>query len=110
MPKRIMFVQLKSGFNTDAGPAWITRVRFTKTGRTAYFHDRTLRRTTGTAYANGDANFRDVESGEDFWISGPKRDSTDARYSRQQPLVEDDVLAEYEDFLGSAPLPGREHG
>ena len=110
MPARIMFVQLKSGFNTDLGPAWISRVQFTKTWRTAYFHGRTLRRTTGTAYANMDANFRDMESGEEFWISGPKRDRTDARYSHQQPTIEEDVRDEYERFLNGAPLPGRERG
>jgi len=110
MAERIMFVQLKTGFNTGVGPCWIGRVRFTKTWRTAYFHGRTLRRTTGTAYANMDANFRDVESGEEFWISGPKRDRTDARYSHQHPVVEEDVQLEYEAFLGGAPLPGREAG
>ncbi len=31
MPERIMYVQLKTGHPLDAGPAWISRVRFTKT-------------------------------------------------------------------------------
>lgn len=57
MPSRIMYIQLKSGFNTDRGPSWIAWVRFTKTWRTAYVHGLTLHRTTGTAYANHDANF-----------------------------------------------------
>lgn len=100
-----MYVQLKTGYNTDRGPAWITRLRFSRSWRTAHFRGRTLERVTGLA-ANFDANFYDIDNGEEFWISGPKRDRTDARYSRQQPEVDQDVLAEYEAFLNGAPLPG----
>lgn len=105
-----MYVQLKSGYDTDRGPAWIARVRFTRTWRTAYVHGRKLQRLTGTAYANFDANFVDVVSGERFWISGPKRDRTDARYSKQQPQIDEDARDDYEAFLRGQPLPGRENG
>lgn len=105
-----MYVQLKTGYDTDRGPAWIARVSFTRSWRTAYVHGRTLERLTGTAYANFDANFRDVATGERFWLSGPKRDRTDGRYSNQQPQVDDDVRAEYEAFLAGAALRGRERG
>ncbi len=110
MPDRIMYVQLKTGHNTDRGPAWIARVGFTRSWRTAYVHGRTLRRVTGTARANFDSNFYDVATGEEFWLSGPKRDRTDGRYSNQQPVVEEDVREEYAAFLAGAPLPGREAG
>jgi len=106
-----MFVQLKSGYDTDAGPSWIGRVQFSKSWRSAYFQGRTLRRVTGTAYANlGDSNFYDVESDEGFWISGPKRDQSDARYSNNKPMVDEDVRLQYEAFLGGGHLPGRENG
>lgn len=110
MPDRIMYVQLKTGFATDLGPAWISRVRFTRTWRTAHFHGRTLRRVTGTANANFDSNFYDVDSGDEYWISGPKRDRTDGRYTRQSPVIEDDVRDQYEALLAGCPLPGRENG
>ena len=110
MPDRIMYVQLKTGYDIDRGPAWIARVRFTKTWRTAHLHGRTLKRVTGTAYANAEANFYDVESGEGFWLSGPKRDRTDGRYSNAAPQIDDDVREEYEAFLRGGPLPGRELG
>lgn len=110
MPDRIMFIQLKSGHNTDEGPSWITRLRFTKSWRTAHFRGRTLRRVTGTAFDNSAANFYDVESGEEYWVSGPKRDRTDTRYGHGKPIVEDDVRSEYEAFLQGAALPGRERG
>ncbi len=110
MPDRIMYVQLKTGFGTDLGPAWISRVRFTRTWRTADFHGRTLRRVTGTAHANFDSNFYDADSGDEYWISGPKRDRTDGRYTRRQPVIEDDVRDQYEAFLAGRPLPGRGNG
>ena len=105
-----MYVQLKSGYDTDAGPSWISRVRFTKSWRTAYFHSRTLRRVTGIAHANFNSNFYDVETGEGFWLSGPKRDRSDGRYSGQQPDVDEDARADYEAFLSGQPLPGRARG
>ena len=98
-----MYVQLKTGYDVDRGPAWIARVRFTRSWRTAYVHGRTLHRTTGIAYAHrDDANFYDVETGEGFWLSGPKRDRTDGRYSAQPPVVDEDAREAYDAFLGGA--------
>src|SRR4051812_26997172 len=59
MKPRVMYVELKTGFNDD-GPAWIGWVRFLKTGRTVYFHDRTLARRQGIS-----GNHYDVETGEE---------------------------------------------
>jgi len=69
---RIMCVQLTSGYDTDKGPAWITRVSFTRIWRAAYFQGRTLRRVTGPYWANHDSNFYDVDTDEGFRISGPQ--------------------------------------
>ncbi|PCN48056.1 hypothetical protein Csp2054_09285 [Curtobacterium sp. 'Ferrero'] len=60
--------------------------------------------------AGTDAHFRDVDTDEWFWLSGPKRDRTDARYGHGAPTVDDDARSDYEAFLDGAPLPGREHG
>ncbi|QPP09211.1 hypothetical protein G4Z16_25485 [Streptomyces bathyalis] len=106
MPRRIMYVQLKSGHDTDAGPSWIAWVRFSKTWQTAYFRGRTLRRRP----AMQDANFYDVDTEEQFWLSGPKRDRFDGRFSRAAPEIDDDARDAYEAFLGGAALPGRERG
>jgi hypothetical protein len=106
MAQRIMYVQLKTGYDTDRGPSWVGWVRFSKTWKTAYFHGRTLRRWPGMS----DANFYDVETEEEFWVSGPKRDRTDGRYAPNLPDVDDDARRPYEQFLGGGPLPGRERG
>ncbi len=105
MARRIMFVQLKTGHDTDRGPSWIGWVDFNRSWNTARFHGRELRRIRGF-----DSNFRDVATGEEFWLSGPKRDRTDTRYGPATTIVEDDAREAYEAFLDGAPLPGREHG
>ncbi|WP_327358920.1 hypothetical protein [Streptomyces sp. NBC_01304] len=106
MPRRIMFVQLKTDYDTDRGPSWIGWVDFSKTWSTAYFHGQTLRRAEGMS----DANFYDVATGEEFWVSGPKRDRTDTRYGPSGPEIEPDAADAYHAFLDGAPLPGRENG
>lgn len=108
MPRRIMFVQLKTGYDTDRGPSWIGWVDFSKTWKTAYFQGRTLQRATGLGLF--DANFYDVETDEEFWISGPKRNRSDTRYGPEEPTVEDDAADAYRAFLQGSPLPGRENG
>jgi hypothetical protein len=106
MPRRLMFVQLKTGYATDRGPSWIGWLDFSKTWSTAYFHGRTLRRAGGMF----DANFYDVQTNEEFWVSGPKRDRTDTRYGPSNPEIEPEAVETYHAFLEGVPLPGRENG
>ena len=106
MPERIMFVQLKTGHDIDRGPAWISLVRFNRTWKTATWHGKTLRRWPGMF----DANFYDVETDEEYWISGPHRNKQDTRYSSVRPIIDDDAREAYEAFLCGDPLPGRERG
>ena len=105
MAKRLMFVQLKTGYDLDRGPSWIGWVDFNKSWKTARFHGRELRR-----FQSFDSNFFDVETMEDFWLSGPKRDRTDTRYGPSTTEIDEDARATYDAFLAGAPLPGREHG
>lgn len=106
MPDRVMFVHLKTGHNTDKGPAWISLVSFNRSWKTARWHGKTLHRSPGMF----DANFYDVETDEEYWVSGPRRDQGDTRYSSITPTVDDDAKAAYEAFLDGAPLPGRKRG
>jgi predicted nucleotidyltransferase len=55
-----MFLQLKSGYNTDQRPCWIARVRFSKSWQSTRFHGLTLHREQGV-----DGNFVEVQSGND---------------------------------------------
>ncbi|MBS2537175.1 hypothetical protein KGQ20_30905 [Catenulispora sp. NF23] len=51
-----------------------------------------------------------MQTEEEFWISGPKRDRTDTRYGPADPEIEPEAVETYFAFLEGAPLPGREHG
>lgn len=106
VPDRVMFVQLKTGYDTDRGPAWISVVSFNRSWKTARWHGKTLQRWPAMI----DANFYDVETKEKYWVSGPHRDGRDVRYSSVVPTVEDDALGAYKAFRDGAPLPGRERG
>ncbi len=92
-----MYVELKSGYH-GTGPAWIGRVRFSKTGRTVYYRGKQLRRIPGGGIS---ANHRDVETGEEYWVSGVKKDGHDRHWAGGGPVeIDDDVREEYERLVG----------
>ena len=86
----IRYIELKSGYS-DNGPAWIGCVKASRTGRTVYFNDHAFRRCKGVS-----GNFVDVETGEEYWISGVKKDGTDRHWAGSGKIVIDrKVVAEY---------------
>jgi len=89
---RIMYVELKTGYS-DNGPAWICRARFTRTGRSLYFHGKRLQAAKGGGIAG---NFFDPETGEEYWASGAKKDGRDRHWAGGGPVViDDDADEEY---------------
>lgn len=88
-----MHVELKSGYH-DNGPAWIGRVTFSKTGRTIYYRGKSLRRITGGGIS---ANHRDVATGEEYWVSGVKKNGEDRHWAGSGTVeIDEDVREEYE--------------
>jgi hypothetical protein len=88
---RIMYIERKAGNLT--GPARIGRVTYSKTGATIFYGGREFRSLKGAGFK---ANYFDVESGEEYWISGPKKDGRDALYpTNVAPEIDVDVKAEY---------------
>ena len=59
------------------GPARIGRITFSKTGATLYYKGQAFQSLKGSGFKS---NYRDIESGDDYWISGPRRDGCDALY------------------------------
>ena len=91
MKSRIMYIEDKSG--GLVGPARIGRVTFSKTGRSIYYRGRTFESLKGRGFK---ANYYDLQTGEHFWISGPKCNSGDALYGGGMPIeIDDDVREEY---------------
>lgn len=65
---RIMYLERKAGNLT--GPARIGRVTHSKTGATIYYRGKEFRSLKGAGFK---ANYYDVESGEEYWISGREK-------------------------------------
>jgi hypothetical protein len=103
---RIMYIENKGGHivkrysYTDqliegglTGPARIGRVTFSKTKATLYYQGRSLQSLKGGGFKS---NYYDIETGEHFWISGPKRNGCDSLYATNVPTeIDDDVREEY---------------
>jgi hypothetical protein len=73
------------------GPARIGRVTFSKTGMSLYYRGKRFARLKGSGFK---ANYFDKETGEHYWISGCKKDGTDALYSTSIE-IDEDVREEY---------------
>src|SRR5262249_2803069 len=86
---RIMYVESKA--EGIVGPARIGKVTFSKTGKSLYYSGRTFHSLAGRGFK---ANCADSETDERYWISGCKKDGTDALYSTTVD-VDDDVRVEY---------------
>ena len=88
-----MYIETKSG--TLNGSARIGRVSFSKSGSSIFYGDRTFQSLKGGGGLK--ANYFDVETGEEFWISGPRKDGQDRLYvqSTRPVEIDDDVAEEY---------------
>ncbi len=97
---RIMYVESKAG--GLIGPARIGRVFFNKSGGTLTYRGRSFRSLKGSGFK---ANYDDLETGDEYWISGPRRDGRDALHATHvRPEIDEDVREEYfRDILGKKP-------
>ena len=83
------------------GRGRIGRVTFSKTGKTLRYDGKTFQSFKG-GYK---ANFFDVETKEEYWISGPKKSGGDRLYGQPGVEIDEDVREEYwRDIRG---LPNR---
>ena len=99
---RIMYVELKTGYQHN-GPATISRVKFSKSGRSVYYKEKLLHRHKGGSWNNGNYFCFDEESEECFyyWVSGPKKNQQDRHQFGFGPVeIDDDVREEYLELIG----------
>ncbi len=98
-----MYIENKSGALN--GLARIGRVTFNRSGKSLTYRGRTFQSLKGQGFK---ANYFDVETREEFWISGPRKDGQDRLHPESTRAVEvdDDVAEEYWcDIRGSASTP-----
>jgi hypothetical protein len=84
-----MYIEAKG--EALAGPARIGRVQFSKTRKSVHYKNRTFQTLAGSGFK---ANYFDAETGEHYWISGCKKDGSDALYSTMVE-IDEDVREEY---------------
>ena len=91
MKPRIMYIENKS--EGLSGPAKIGRVTFSKSGKSIYYNEKEFRSLKGHGFK---ANYFEVESGDHYWISGPKKNGEDRLYGERIPIeIDEDVREEY---------------
>src|ERR1700689_2398462 len=95
MPKstksRIMYIESKA--ESLNGPARIGRVTFSKTGKSIYYKGHLFCSLKGSGFK---ANYRNQDTWEEYWISGPRRDGQDRLYVSNIPVeIDEDVREEY---------------
>ena len=90
--QRIMYIEDKS--EGLVGQARIGLVTYSKSGRSVSYRGRTFQSLAGSG-GPSKANFFDVETGEEFWISGPRKDGNDRLYPESAlPVEVDEDIAE----------------
>ena len=90
--RQIKYIERKAG--ALEGPARIGWVSFSKTGRTIRYRGRSFQSLKGRGYK---CNYFDVETGDEYWISGVRKDRQDRLYGGclHEVEVDDDAKAEY---------------
>jgi hypothetical protein len=102
----LKYIELKSGFS-DNGIAWIGLVSFSKSGKTIYFDGKAFQSLNGMGISG---NYIDLESGDEYWISGVKKDMTDRhKFGGGKIYVEKRILSEYLQTIGKTELPKAEY-
>jgi len=88
----LKYIELKAGFG-DRGPAWIAKVELSKSKTTLYFNGSALCRAKGGGVSG---NYFDIETGEEYWVSGAKKNGEDRHWAGSgRVLVEAAALEEY---------------
>lgn len=101
MKAEIIYVELKSGYD-DNGPAWIGKCSRSKSGRTVYFNGRAFRSSGGQGIKG---NHFDIETGDEYWISGVKKNLEDRHWAGSGiVMIDETVVAEYLALTGSSSL------
>lgn len=76
MKPKVMYIENK--FCNHSGPAWIGSVEFSKSGQTVYFNNKALKKLKVPGISG---NYFDIETGEEYWVSGVKKNGQDRHWA-----------------------------
>lgn len=88
-----MYIEIKT--NGLHGTGRIGRVTFSKAFKTIYYQNRILVKARGIPLK---ANYYDVKTLQDFWISGPSKEGGDALFPARIEIDEDVRLEYWQDI------------
>jgi hypothetical protein len=101
MTPRIMYLELKSEYEHD-GPAWIGKVGFSRTGTTIYFNNKAFKKFHTPGFS---ANYYDLETQEEYWISGVKKNGKDRHWAGNGKIkIDGKSVVEYLSITGQTEL------
>ena len=96
----LRYIELKTGWN-DNGPARIGFVKESRSGKMVYFNDHAFQRHSG-----GYSNYIDVETQEEYWISGVKKNGEDRHWAGGGIITIDEKAVDlYLSITGMKELP-----
>ena len=99
MKNEIRYIELKTGYSDD-GPAWIANVKLSKSGNTIYFNNKAFRKCQGIS-----GNYYDIETQEEYWISGVKKDGSDRHWAGHgKVVIEKDIVTDYLKVTGQQAI------
>jgi hypothetical protein len=99
MKTEILYVELIQQYDHQ-GPAWIGYGQFSKSGRTVYFNGKVFGRGRSPI-----GNHIDIESGEEYWISGIKKNGEDRhRFGSGKIFIDKSVIEDYLEITGETNL------
>lgn len=94
---KIMYIENKSA--GLEGEARIGRMYLSKSGKTYYYRELKFQSLKGSGFK---ANYFETESGDHYWISGPRKDQSDRLYGGNQGvIVDNDVQDEYNEYINT---------
>ena len=76
MKPKIMYVENKS--EGHSGEAWIGFAEFSKSGQTVYFDNKALKKLKTPGISGNHFN---IETGEEYWVSGVKKNGEDRHWA-----------------------------
>ena len=88
---KIKYIELKTGYNDD-GPAWIGKVKYSKSGKTIYFNGLTLKSCKGQGIG---ANYYDLKTGLEFWVSGIKKKGWNRHWAGRGKIMIEKSLVDW---------------
>ena len=101
MKSEIKYIELKTNYDHN-GPAWVGLVFFSKSGKTLYFNGKAFQRI-GSDRVRG--NFYDVETLEEYWISGVKKNMEDRhKFGNGKIQIEERIIQDYMKIIESNQL------